>query len=325
MPETGFWWHALAACPKCGCAPLDENFNGCPNCGLNSSQDSNILIWQGEAVRPDERTMPNEWVVGRRSTGFARVVFLAKRLLWNLFKAAGLPVTYLLRRKLQSFEQRSRVDRVLADDWRAQYLGGLDLPEQPLQYEYSYRKVEKLGFAQQLGFRIVIQDIRRQPWWDGSPNAWFQVVPSQYPLVPLVDAVADLAFTDGAIFDLDEPALERFFAECWRVLKPGGYLVVWAGNSHSRSRAMSEIRWHGRIHSLATVRAAAALAKFSEIDLVFEGFSPPLLPSAVNMIRHGLAPWAFRTYDSHSWLARWQRPEKRAYWRLRLLKQAAAD
>ncbi|MDP2318069.1 MAG: methyltransferase domain-containing protein [Acidobacteriota bacterium] len=288
------------------------------------ARDDNVTAWQGEVPETDERRIPNEWVVGRAATGRARVIFRAKRVLWNLFKTAGLPVRYVLRRKLESFERRSRVDHDLANDWHARYLRGLTLPAQPVQYEYSYRKVEKLGFASLLGFRIIIQDTRRQPWWDRSSNAWFHLVPPQHLRVPLADAVVDLAFTDGAIFDLEEPALAGFFAECWRILKPGGYLVVWAGNSLSRSRSMSEIRWHGRIHSLATVRAAALEAKFSEVDLAFEGFSPPILPSAINTLRHGLSPWAFRTYDSHSWLARWQRPEKRAYWLLRLVKPAAS-
>jgi hypothetical protein len=130
----------------------------------------------------------------------------------------------------------------------------------------------------------------------------------------------DLAFTDGAIFDVDASRLERFFGEFLRILKPGGHLVVWAGNSLSPTRARSEMRWHGRIHSLADVRRATRDAGFVEVDVTFEGFAPPMVGTAFNMLRGALTPWSFKTYDHDSWLARFQRPDRRAYWLLRLAK-----
>lgn len=187
-------------------------------------------------------------------------------------------------------------------------------------FEYSYRKVEKLGFAGLLGYRIAIQDIRPQPWWGQYPHAWFQVVPLAADRLPYKDAVADIAFIDGVIFDIELQSLGAFFRECQRILKPGGYLIVWGGNSLSRSRAKSERQWHGRIHSLVDVRAAVASAGFAEIDVSFEGYAPPFFAMVVNMMRAVLGPWRFKTYDYDSWLALWQQPEKRAYWLLRLVK-----
>jgi SAM-dependent methyltransferase len=189
-------------------------------------------------------------------------------------------------------------------------------------FEYSYRTVEKVGFAALLGFRIAVQEIRQPSWWRDEPHAWLQVVPLDGRYLPYTEGFADLAFTDGAIFDFERDALQAFFLECLRVLKPGGCFIIWAGNSRSRSRARSETRWHGRIHSLPEVRTAAIDAGFLEVDCSFEGFSPPFFATVVNMLRLALGPWPIKTYDYDSWLAQWQRPERRAYWLLRLEKPA---
>jgi SAM-dependent methyltransferase len=231
-----------------------------------------------------------------------------------------MPIRSLLRRRLAAFQARSTVDRTLAERWRSHYLGGLDLPAAPLVFEHSYRKIEKLGFATLLGHRIAVQDIRPHAWWRGFPDASFHVVPPDARRLPFDTAVMDLAFTDGAIFDVDPSGLEHLFGEFLRILKPGGHLVVWAGNSLSRSRARGEVRWHGRIHSLADVRRATRQLGFVEHDVTFEGYAPPVFGTVFNMLRGALGPWPFKTYDHDSWLARIQRPDRRAYWLLRLTK-----
>jgi SAM-dependent methyltransferase len=318
------WWPTLAGCPGCGAplgTPIDADTHGrCERCGAEWSQERNITRWHHAAAPGDERLLPAEWIAGRSSSGRSRVAFLGRRAVWNFFKIAGFPLRRLFRWRLEAFQRRSLVDATLAEQWQRHYFHGLDLPRDPVMFEYSYRKVEKLGFAALLGYRIVIQDIRRHPWWGDREHAWFQIVPPVMTRLPLKSATVDVAFTDGVIFDMETAALEPFFRECLRILKRSGYLVIWAGNSLSRTRLRSETRWHGRIHSLVDVREAAAAAGFHEVDTSFEGFAPPLWPSAVNMIRTALSPFQFKTYEHDSWLARWQRPEHRAYWLLRLVK-----
>jgi SAM-dependent methyltransferase len=318
------WWQSLAACPACGeslTTPLDADARGnCRRCGLSWSQDRNVTVWHQASALGDERLLPAEWIAGRTLSGRRRALFLGKRLLWNLLKVAGFPLRHLVRRRLAAFQAQSLVDTNLAEQWRGHYLKDLDLPRDAVMFEYSYRKLEKLGFARLLGYRVVIEDIRRHPWWDDYPHAWFQVVPPSSSRVPLKTATVDVAFTDGVIFDMEASSLEPFFRECLRILKPCGYLVIWAGNSLSRTRARSEVRWHGRIHSLAHVKKASLAAGFREVDVSFEGFAPPFLPAVINMLRGALTPSQFKTYEHDSWLARWQRPEKRAYWLLRLVK-----
>jgi SAM-dependent methyltransferase len=318
------WWQSLAACPACGeslTARLDPGSRGtCRRCGLSWSQDRNVTVWHQAIAPGDERLLPAEWIAGRTLSGQRRALFLGKRLLWKLLTVAGFPLRYLARRRLAAFQAQSLVDTNLAEQWRGHYFKDLKLRRDAVMFEYSYRKLEKLGFAGLLGYRIVVQDIRRHPWWADYPHAWFQVVPPSSSRVPIKTATVDVAFTDGVIFDMDGSSLEPFFRECLRVLKPSGYLVIWAGNSASRTRALSEIRWHGRIHSLAQVRKASIAAGFREVDVSFEGFAPPFLAAPVNILRGALTPFQFKTYEYDSWLARWQRREKRAYWLLRLVK-----
>jgi SAM-dependent methyltransferase len=280
-------------------------------------------VWRWRPETPDHgdlRRLPAEWIEGRQAAGGKRWVFLGKRAAWNAATVVGLPVRWLLNRRLAAFQARSVVDKALAERWRSHYLNRLDLPAGSLMFEHSYRKVEKLGFATLLGYRIAVQDIRPQPWWRGFSDASFHIVPPDVRRLPFDTAVMDLAFTDGAIFDVDASGLEQFFGEFLRILKPGGHLVVWAGNSLSRWRARAERRWHSRIHSLADVRRAARHAGFVEVDVTFEGYAPPMFGTVFNMLKGALSPWSFKTYDHDSWLARFQRPDRRAYWLLRLAK-----
>jgi len=324
--EERHWWDRLSACPACGAkvsASADASRGRCGRCDLEWSQEGHITEWHAERPVGDERALPYEWIAGHRLAGRAKIIFLAKRALWKLLTLIGFPVRHLVRRKLAAFQRRSLVDRTLAEQWRRHYLKGLALPVNPLMFEYSYRKVEKLGFAALLGFRIAIQDIRRHVWWGDHRHAWFQLVPVAGRYLPFTDSVVDLAFTDGVIFDMERPSLDTFFRECLRILKPGGYLIIWGGNSRARTRALAEIRWHGRIHSLEEVRSSTGAAGFTEIDFSFEGYAPPMFPTVFNMLRAALSPWPFKTYDYDSWLSRWQRPERRSFWLLRLAKPSA--
>jgi SAM-dependent methyltransferase len=321
--ETTHWWDCIIACPGCGGrvqATAERERGRCGGCSHEWSRAGNVWCWGPEL--PDDsdlRRLPAEWIAGRQAAGGKRLIFLGQRVLWHVAKGAGLPLRSLLKRRLATFQARSVADRKLAEEWRSHYLHGFDLPAGSLMFEYSYRKIEKLGFAALLGYRIAVQDIRSHPWWRGFVDASFHIVPPDVARFPVDTAVMDLAFTDGAIFDVDASGLERLFAEFLRILKPGGHLVVWAGNSLSRTRATAEKRWHGRIHSLADVRRATRNAGFVEIDATFEGYAPPVFATVVNMVRGAVAR-SYKTYDHDSWLARFQRPDQRAYWLLRLTK-----
>ena len=315
-------------CPRCGVnnpAPPTALHRKCVGCSLGWTQERNITVWEGTEAALDQRLLPVAWINRRNSVGFDKIKFWAMRALWSIFKVAGFPIRYLLQRRLSMFLRRSMMDLSLAKEWRDHYLRGLKLPENTLMFESSYRKQEKLGFARLLGFRIVIQDIRKHAWWGDCTDAWFHCVPVASRYLPAQDGSIDVAFTDGVIFDTDSELLDGLFREYLRILRPGGYFLIWGGNSLSKSRTRSEVRWHGRIHSLENVRGAVKAAGFEEVDFWFEGYAPPQYCETINMIRRVLSPGQFKTYDIDSWLAHVQRPERRAYWVLRLIKPDLED
>lgn len=328
MAANNIWWEGLIACPSCGAEIATEHeklpSSSC-SCGLQWSRCENIIEWKSEQDKGQERIFPAEWIERSKAKGIKRLSYLANRLLWNVMKIMAFPFRFLLQYRLSSFHKRSITDEALAKHWQQHYLKGLPLPSQPLIYEYSYRKVEKAGFAQLLGHKIVIQDIREHFWWKKFPNALFQIVPAELNLLPFHENQVDVVFTDGVIFDMEALQLQKFLEECHRVIRPGGSLVIWGGNSLSKSRSKSEIQWHGRIHSADVVREMAGNANFREKELSFEGFSPTIFPRLINTLRKILAPWPFKSYDSDSWLARFQQPEKRDYWLLKLQKEDCAS
>lgn len=321
-PAAVSWWSDIGACPTCGSparglAAADRG--SCGSCGAGWTRHGNATIWDGSAPAAD-RLVPAAWATGAGMRGTRRAYVVGRRAAWSAAKAIGFPVRFLTRKRLDSFQRRSLVDKRLAQEWHDHYLQGLRLPGGAVLFEFSYRKMEKFGFARSLGYRLAVQDVRPHGWWADDPYAWFQATPIGSHRLGLADGVADAAFTDGAIFDVDADHLADLFAEYLRILKPGGYLLIWAGNSLSRTRAQSERRWHGRVHSLDQVQQAARRAGFLQIDVTFEGYAPPAFATAVSMLRAALRPGAFKTYDYDSWLARWQKPQRRAYWLLRLVK-----
>ena len=312
----------MGVCPECGVrvefsdAAHDRCANGC----CSWSQVGNATAWSGTPPGPRQRLVPIEWINAEQSRGLRRGLFAGRMALWRTAKLITFPLRWLLKVRMASFQERSRTDRILAEKWRDHYFKNLDIPTAAVMYEYSYRKAEKAGFAKLLGYRVVVQDIREHDWWNDDPDVWFTVVPDGARHIPLLNSAVDLVFLNGVIFDMNSERLQAFVRECLRILKPGGYLVIWGGNSMSRARARSEKRWHGRIHSLERVRSVSRRAGFGELDCTFEGFSPHVFVSFLDTLRRALSPWSFKTYDFDSLLGRWQSPEKRAYWLLRLVK-----
>ena len=324
MGAENIWWEGLISCPSCGTYIPTEHeklVSSSCCCGLEWSRRENIIEWKSEHDKGQDRIFPAEWIEQSKEKGVRRLSYLVNRLLWNVMKIIAFPFRFLLKYRISSFHKRSLTDEALAKHWQKHYFKGLDIPAKPLIYEYSYRKVEKVGFSQLLGYKVVIQDIREHSWWNKFPDALFQIVPAEFSLLPFHENQVDVIFSDGVIFDMESPQLKKFLKECHRIIRPGGYLVIWGGNSLSWGRARFEIQWHGRIHSADIVREMAGNADFIEKELSFEGFSPPIFPRLINTLRRTLAPWPFKSYDSDSWLASLQKPEDRGYWLLKFQKQ----
>ena len=90
---------------------------------------------------------------------------------------------------------------------------------------------------------------------DVDPNAStnpfldeFQLIPADTMKFPVANATADLCVTDYVVEHVREPA--RFFAECHRILKPGGHLCIRTTNVRSYvglAATLTPNRLHARV------------------------------------------------------------------------------
>jgi SAM-dependent methyltransferase len=76
----------------------------------------------------------------------------------------------------------------------------------------------------------------------------FQLIPLRTMEFPIASAIADLCVTDYVVEHVQHPA--KFFSECHRVLKPGGYLCIRTTNVRSYiglAATLTPNRLHARV------------------------------------------------------------------------------
>ncbi len=103
--------------------------------------------------------------------------------------------------------------------------------------------------------KILKGKCRRVIGIDVDPNARdnpfldeFQLIPADSMEFPLPDATADLCVTDYVVEHVRHP--EKFFSECRRILKPGGYLCIRTTNLMSYvglAALLTPNRLHARV------------------------------------------------------------------------------
>ena len=134
MGTKTVWWENLVVCPACGSSVSPSNNkpkDSCVNCKAEWSQRGNILEWKGESKGSKERLFPLEWIEESKSKGARKLLYLVKRLLWNLMKFVAFPLRFLLKYRLDTFQKRSLTDDSLAQQWKLHYFKGLTIPSEP--------------------------------------------------------------------------------------------------------------------------------------------------------------------------------------------------
>ena len=174
-----------------------------------------------------------------------RLVFLGKRAVWNAAKVVGLPVRSLLNRRLATFQARSVVDKALAEQWRSHYLNGTRPARRVAAC--SSTAIERSrnsdlrpcwGIALRCRTSAPIRGgaVFRMPLFTSCRRTSTDCPSIRRSWISRSRTAPSLTST--------RRGCEHFFGEFLRILKPGGHLVVWAGNSLSRWRARAEKRWH---------------------------------------------------------------------------------
>lgn len=301
------WWHSLVICPVCSSSllswPDDSSWKGeCRECGTGFYLKNNVLHW-------DELSQPDIIKI---------LPLLARRVrsLFNPISTPLLPFRYLSKFRIERYYSRTLQDTSLASKWASHYLDGLDLPKGATVLDFGCGRGRNIGMLNNLGYRVVGQDIVGHHWWGHLIASGFQVV-RESSNIPLRDDVVDLVTEVGVIHYINEASLLKHIQEVKRILRPGGYWLLLEGNSTSYG-ASEMIAQIGQLHELDKIRQLTVDCGFVELSQSYEGFYAPYFPIAINFIRKICNPLRFDPSDYDSWLAAKIRPERRGLWLLRL-------
>lgn len=299
------WWHALVACPYCGNNGLSwpsytEQAGKCEECGKTFKLDNNILRWDR---------------IGRTAKKKLLSVFLRRlRSFLHPVSSPLLPFRYLAQIRLEGFYRRTLTDLDFARKWADHYLSGLNLPDDAVVLDFGCGRGRNAGMLNQLGYRVVGQDINAHSWWYKITGAGFQEI-KESPSLPLCDAKFDLVVEVMVLHYIHETQLLKHVQEMKRILKPGGYWLLLEGNS--KSLGVRETRRQiGQLHELDKIKELTMSSGFIEIGQSFEDFFAPHFPIVVDFIRKSCSPRQFDVSGYDSWLAKNTRPERRFLWLL---------
>lgn len=306
------WWHELLSCPSCG-APIEVGcMEGAPchcgRCNTGYRVFGNRVEW----AEPSEDTAPA--VFKSKLAKCKSYAYILLNPLTNPLSPLALWGSY----RVEGYYGRTMADASLAKKWAAHYLKDLSLESGATVLEYGCGRGRHIGLLNQLGFRAVGQDMVTNKWWSRLNSSGFQRLSPSLPLLPWRHGKFDLIMNVMVIHYMPPQSLEEYIAQAYKLLKPGGYLIMTEGNGGGYARNALNREYGGNVHALSFVRALAEKTGFREVDQSYEGFYSPVFPVFVNFIRKQCGPWPLDIADYESWAARVISPEKRGLWVLRL-------
>ena len=229
------------------------------------------------------------------------------------------PLVQLSRKRIEAYYARALNDRGLAEQWSTHFLGGLDLPAVPTLLDHGCGRGRVAALARQCGFRTFGQEIAPHPWWGKLDGTLFQVVSPTLDYLPWGNEVADIVTDFSVIGHFLPHSLSGLAVEVFRVLKPGGYWVIWEANDLGYGTHVNR-RHYGRLHALNDVLGIVAHSGFEMHSSWFESFNFPIFPRVESFVRNVLFSRDFDYFDYNQGVAQYINPERRAKWVLRLRK-----
>ena len=305
MDAQSLWWWELVRCPHCSnVLPLPASAGGsCLGCGAKYNLSDNVLAWENDSL---PKLGSRHW----------------KRYLKTLLNPLAtplLPFRYWSRWRLEGYYRRTVGNRKLADKWAAHYLGKIALKSGAMVLDFGCGRGRNIALLNQLGFRVVGQDVVPNPWWRQKLTAsGFQTL-RDTAVLPWKSGGFDMVVEMMVIQNFSATLLRRHIEEVMRILKPGGYWLLLEANDHSYGVKEFQ-RQIANLHGLGDVHDLVAANGFEVIDSSFEGFYAPYFPLFINFIRKQCSPHLFDLSDFDSLLASRTLPEKRGMWLLRLRK-----
>lgn len=304
------WWKKLIACPDCGTEYPDKlsekvQMGSCSACGLTYVWQNNVLVWNGSEKSKQKLRWQDVWNKAKNQLNPIASRFSPLRLLSDL--------------RVEAYYKRTLTEDIMAEGWGNHYLRGLALKKGDVLLDHGCGRGRNVALATQMGYSVVGQDTKPNPWWLKLSTSGFQTVPSICTKLPWASKSFSAVINFQVIHYLTDEQLKTHVQEVFRVLKPGGYWLLLEANDKSYGAYLPK-QLIGQLYPLHYMQQLSRDSGFEEIDYSYEGFYAPIFPRFVNFIRKQCSLKSFDVADYSSWIESLTPPERRACWLLRLHK-----
>jgi ubiquinone/menaquinone biosynthesis C-methylase UbiE len=133
---------------------------------------------------------------------------------------------------------------------------------------------------------------------DLGPDRTIELAAAAATRLPFADESFDLALSSYLVKHLGDDTMHRFLAECWRVLRPGGVLVVWEF-APTHSALLNQFHhWlltprvkTCRLRGYGDIVDIAIESRFADMEILeLRPFLFPPIPRTGFLLRKGGAP-----------------------------------
>lgn len=264
--------HDRIACPVCRTS-LDTEFSqkSCTGCGLRLQvEGGNVAVWGKPNLKAHRLSLTDK-------------LRAAIDPLVNPYS----PIVRYARKRIEKYYVDVLNSPILAERFRVDYLGGLDLPKDAAILDHGGGRGRISALLRQLGYTVCCQDTYRHPWWSKLPDVGFQVTAPEIHTLPWRDSVFDAVMDFSVLGYIPGAALPQFAQEVARVLRPGGSWVVWELNARTPGASASG-QFLTHIYEPSEIVEAARSAGFDLVDLHFEGSSTRFAPRFAHYVNRVL-------------------------------------
>ncbi len=201
------------------------------------------------------------------------------------------PIVVMMRHVVENYYERTVSDAELACKFKDYFLSGIDLAATLKVLDHGCGRGRLIGLLAQLGMSVAAQDVAAHRWWSRFPNTEFQIISQDCDILPWPSECFDIVFDFEVVQYFAPGRLARLVDEVGRILRPGGYWIVWGPNPCGRGfqalRRLGQIPFCYKPEDIVNMAAGVNL---EYVDCRYDNVSSmyfPRLTAAVHVIRSG--------------------------------------
>ena len=314
-------------CINCSHLILEELRSGewsCSNCASWIHVHDNIVSWVAAKIDTPEKKLS----VIQKILKAIREGALVERISIKLEPFFHLPyqmLFYRYRKKLTEYAEELYQELLEPNNeyslfWRQRYLKEYqkDSISKPIALDFGCGRARNIAHLKNSGFKTCGLDIIENEYWRNFPESRFDVVTKDNVNLPYQPNTFDLVITQTVLGYYNQAGLEKLFSEFFRILTPGGRVLLIESNSQSYALPTMTKYYGRRPETLETVKRIAE-KKFSIDDVWYEGYYSRFFHMTNNLI------WGAKQKRLGTWMisdprAELLSPERRGTWVLKMTK-----